>query len=85
MRCATPENLEYDHIVPVSAGGSWHAENGRLLCARCHRMRTDITVALGALERHLARLVQRALRTRTLIEEWDSKRPREPKEIPLCP
>ena len=37
VRCNGQENLEYDHIVPVSKGGSNTARNIQLLCAECNR------------------------------------------------
>ena len=36
-RCGSRENLEYDHIVPVSKGGSNTARNIELLCQDCNR------------------------------------------------
>lgn len=36
-RCGSRENLEYDHIVPVSKGGSNTARNIELLCQNCNR------------------------------------------------
>ena len=35
--CESRENLEYDHIVPVSRGGSNTARNVELLCEACSR------------------------------------------------
>lgn len=35
--CGSRENLEYDHIVPVSRGGSNTARNVELLCEVCNR------------------------------------------------
>ena len=35
--CGSRENLEYDHIVPVSRGGSNTARNVELLCETCNR------------------------------------------------
>ena len=35
--CSSRENLEYDHIVPVSRGGSNTARNIELLCEVCNR------------------------------------------------
>lgn len=37
VRCGTNENLEYDHIIPLSMGGSNTARNLQLLCAMCNR------------------------------------------------
>jgi Holliday junction DNA helicase RuvB len=36
-RCGSRENLEYDHIIPVSMGGSSTARNIELLCETCNR------------------------------------------------
>ena len=37
VRCGSRENLEYDHIIPLSRGGSNTARNIELLCERCNR------------------------------------------------
>jgi 5-methylcytosine-specific restriction endonuclease McrA len=37
VQCGSNENLEYDHIIPVSRGGSSTARNVQLLCQRCNR------------------------------------------------
>lgn len=37
VRCGSRENLEYDHIVPVSKGGGNTARNIELLCQDCNR------------------------------------------------
>ena len=39
--CGSRENLEYDHIVPVSRGGSNTARNVELLCEVCNRSKGD--------------------------------------------
>lgn len=36
-QCGSRERLEYDHIVPVSRGGSNTARNVELLCEACNR------------------------------------------------
>ncbi|NNM87114.1 MAG: AAA family ATPase [Phycisphaerae bacterium] len=36
------ENLEYDHIIPVSKGGSNTARNIELLCEKCNRAKRDL-------------------------------------------
>lgn len=36
-RCESREKIEFDHIVPISLGGSNTARNIELLCERCNR------------------------------------------------
>lgn len=40
-RCTSRENLEYDHIIPVSKGGSNSVRNIELLCQSCNRSKKD--------------------------------------------
>jgi hypothetical protein len=37
VRCGSRERLEYDHIIPVSRGGSNTVRNIQLLCEKCNR------------------------------------------------
>jgi hypothetical protein len=43
-RCGSREKLEYDHIVPISRGGSNTARNIELLCERCNRSKSNNVV-----------------------------------------
>ena len=40
-RCASREKLEYDHIIPVSKGGSNTVRNVELLCESCNRKKKN--------------------------------------------
>lgn len=37
VKCGSNEDLEFDHIIPVSMGGSSTERNLQLLCERCNR------------------------------------------------
>jgi hypothetical protein len=37
VRCGSVRNLEFDHIIPLSRGGSGTARNVQLLCEECNR------------------------------------------------
>lgn len=39
--CGSREKLEYDHIVPISKGGSNTVRNIELLCERCNREKSN--------------------------------------------
>lgn len=41
-RCGAADGLEVDHIIPIVLGGSAGVENGQVLCAECHRVKTSI-------------------------------------------
>lgn len=40
-KCGSRKNLEYDHIIPVSRGGSNTVRNIELLCEECNRKKRD--------------------------------------------
>ena len=40
-KCGSRQNLEYDHIVPISKGGSNTTRNIELLCQECNRIKSN--------------------------------------------
>lgn len=41
VKCGSQENLEFDHIIPISRGGSSTARNIQILCEKCNREKSD--------------------------------------------
>jgi hypothetical protein len=41
VKCGSRENLEYDHIIPISKGGSNTVRNIELLCEKCNREKSN--------------------------------------------
>lgn len=41
VQCNSNENLEYDHIIPFSKGGSSTVRNLQLLCEKCNRSKSN--------------------------------------------
>ncbi|MCC9175467.1 HNH endonuclease [Arthrobacter sp. zg-Y179] len=39
--CGSADDIQYDHIIPVSKGGSSNVENLQILCGSCNRFKSD--------------------------------------------
>ena len=71
VNCEATENIEYDHKVPVSKGGSSEEDNVQLLCRACNRSKRS-----GLLRRPLS---MRSLETETETEGEAEKRNDRPR------
>jgi 5-methylcytosine-specific restriction endonuclease McrA len=41
VECGTPEDLQFDHVLPVALGGGTTVENLQVLCGVCNRAKSD--------------------------------------------
>ncbi len=70
VQCGSTSDLEYDHIVPISQGGTADPDNGQLLCHECHRVKTRIEQAENRQIKSILEGLQRVLE---LLEQMLSK------------
>ena len=42
VRCGSEDELQFDHVIPVSKGGGTTAENLQVMCGPCNRAKSDI-------------------------------------------
>lgn len=84
--CGSAENIEYDHKIPVSKGGSGEADNIQLLCRPCNRRKraaaqveriapskAEVPVSRRSLEKEGERELEGEAETRAVA---DATRPR---------
>lgn len=57
-RVRTLDDLEVDHIIPVSLGGSDTLDNKQLLCSKCNREKGNAIAIKGKLVRIKPRVVR---------------------------
>ncbi len=78
-QCGTTENLEFDHIIPVSKGGASRPENLQLLCRRHNRQKRATHSAPPAPEPCSIPAEQVATQTRSPETEERKRESPEPK------
>ena len=64
--CGSTENLEYDHIIPFSWGGSNSPENVQLLCKKCNRRKSN-TLTYGKIKPMILNYLKRNVDTHSFI------------------
>jgi hypothetical protein len=64
--CGSKERIEYDHIIPVSAGGESTVANIQLLCRPCNRRkRVSVAPATQSVAKATKKKKRRSLETET--------------------
>lgn len=71
--CGSDKKLEFDHIVPVSKGGSSEADNLQLLCRSCNRSKRALSKEEFATQSSEKSCASRSLETET-EEETEKKK-----------
>ncbi|GJL53946.1 MAG: hypothetical protein NPIRA02_10780 [Nitrospirales bacterium] len=69
--CESLERIEYDHIIPVSKGGSSEIDNLQLLCRPCNRKKRSRTKESGLIQTPATQAQSSELSRRSLEKRRD--------------
>lgn len=88
--CGSKENIEIDHIIPISKGGTSDRENLQVLCRSCNRTKRLRSFAYADAEGALRSIVERGRgrgedRVSDLLPVHRNEPPEDPRAKPAAP
>jgi 5-methylcytosine-specific restriction endonuclease McrA len=69
VRCGQTEDLQFDHIIPITMGGSSEESNIQLLCGLCNRRKSNKIEPLSNIEIESVKIRKRTTEGRVILEQ----------------